>query len=117
MERINIVKKWQTLFLVGSDVWLLFGENVFGIAFKLVIVNVSGVPNEVLEELVAILLLHNEASGLDDILGILDELTTFGTKLVLVDGGMIENVFQGVVNLSVVGQPPIAEGLNDAVKS
>jgi len=29
---------------------------------------------------------------------------------------MVEDIFQRVVDLSVVGQPPIAEGLNDAVK-
>ena len=74
-------------------------------------------PNEVLEELVAVLLLHDDASGLDDVLGILNEFTTVGTKLVLVDRGMVENIFQRVVDLSVVGQPPIAEGLNDAVES
>lgn len=74
-------------------------------------------PNEVLEELVAVLLLHDDASGLDDVLSILNEFTTVGTKLVLVDRGMVENIFQRVVDLSVVGQPPIAEGLNDAVES
>lgn len=103
VDRIQIAKNSQTLFFISSNVWLLFGENVFGIPFKPVAVNVSSVPNEVLEELVAVLLLHNDASGLDDIFGILNEFATFGAKLVLVDRGMIEDVFQRVVDLSVVG--------------
>ena len=49
-------------------------------------------PNKVLEELVAVLLLHDHPSGFDDIFHILDELATFGAELVLVDRGMIEDV-------------------------
>ena len=60
-------------------------------------------PDEVLEELIAVLLLHNDASGLDNIFDILNESATFGAELVLVDRGMAENVFQRVVDLSVVG--------------
>jgi hypothetical protein len=102
-QQINIAKNSQTLFLISSSVWLLFGEGIFGIPFELVGVNVSSVPNEVLEELVAVLLLHDDASGLDDIFDILNKLATFGTELVLVDRGMVEDVFQRVVDLSVVG--------------
>ena len=112
-----MARERQTLFPISSSVWLLFGEDIFGVSLKLVGINVSSVPNEVLEELVTVLLFHDDASGLDDILGILNKFTTFGTELVLVDRGMAENIIQGVVNLSVVGQPPITEGLNNAVKS
>ena len=91
------------MFLVSSGVWLVFWEDVLGIAFKLVGFNVSSVPNEVLEELVAILVFHDDASGLDDILNILNKLATFGTEPLLVDRGMVENIFQSVVDLSVVG--------------
>jgi len=105
------------LFPISSSVWLVFGEDVFGITFEFVGVNVSSVPYEVLEELVAILLLHNDTSGLDDILDILNKFATFGAEFFLVDRGMVENILQRVVDLSVVGQPPIAECLNNAVKS
>lgn len=60
-------------------------------------------PDEVLEELVTVLLLHDDASGLDDISDILNEFATFGTEFVLVDRGMVEDVIQRVVDLSVVG--------------
>ena len=90
------------MFLVSSGVWLVFWEDVLGVAFKLVGFNVSSVPNEVLEEFVAVLLLYDDASGLDDILNVLNKFATFGTELVLVDRGMIENVFQRVVDLSVI---------------
>ena len=73
-------------------------------------------PDEVLEELVAILLVHDDAGGLDDIFDVLNKFATVGAKLILVDRGMIEDVFQRVVDLSVVRQPSIAEGLNDAVE-
>ena len=102
-RRINLARESRTLFLISSGVCLLFGENVFGIPFKLVSVNVSSVPDEVLEELVAVLFVHNDASGLDDILGVLNKFATLGTELSLVDRGMIEDVFQRVVDLSVVG--------------
>jgi len=114
---MGTTKNWRTLFFVSGSVRLVFWEGVLGVSFKLFGVNVPSVPNEVLEELVAVLFLHDDASGLDDVLGVLNEFTTFGTELVLVDRGMVENVFQRVVDLSVVGQPLIAEGLNNAVKS
>ena len=60
-------------------------------------------PDKVLEELVAILLAHDDASGLDDIFEVLDEFATVRTKLVLVDRGVVEDIFQRVVDLGVVG--------------
>lgn len=102
-DTTDVAKGLQTLFLISSDIRLLFGEDVSGVSFELLSVNVSGMPNEVLEELVAILLLHNDTSGLDDVLDILNKPATVGTELVLVDRGMVENIFQRVVDLSVVG--------------
>jgi hypothetical protein len=91
------------LFLVSGSVWLRVGESVFGIPFKPVGFNVSSVPDEVLEELVAVLLVDDDAGGLDDIFYILDEFATFRAELVLVDRGMVEDIFQRVVDLGVVG--------------
>lgn len=82
---------------------LLFGEGIFRIPFKLVGVDVPSVPNEVLEELVTVLILDDDASGLDDIFDILNELATFGTEFALVDRGMVEDIIQRMVDLSVVG--------------
>jgi hypothetical protein len=91
------------LFLISSAAWLPFREEVFGVPLKLVGFNISSVPDEVLEKLVAVLLVHDDSGGLNDIFDILDELATLGTKLVLVDRGMIDDVFQCVVDLSIVG--------------
>jgi len=98
----NIAKSWQTFFLVGS-VGLILRKDIFRVRFKFIGFNVSSVPDEVLEELVAILLVHDDARGLDNIFDVLNKFATVGTKLVLVDRGMSENIFQGVVDLSVVG--------------
>jgi hypothetical protein len=93
----------RTLFLIRGSVWLLFGEGVFGVSFKLVGIDVSSVPDEILEELVAVFFLNNEASGLDDVLNVLDKLATVRTELVLVDRRMVENIVQRVVDLGIVG--------------
>ena len=60
-------------------------------------------PNKVLQELITVLLFHDDACGLDDVFDILNELATFGAELVLVDRGMVEDVVQRVVDLGVVG--------------
>jgi len=112
-----ITKNMQTLFFISGGVWLFFRENVFGIPFELIGINVPSVPDEVLEELVVVFILHNDAGGLDDIFNILNKFATVRTKLVLVDRGMVEDIFQRVVDLGVVGQPPVTEGLDNAIKS
>ena len=43
-------------------------------------------PDKVLEELVGILLLDHQASSIDNVAGILDELLAIGRELVNVDG-------------------------------
>ena len=113
----SVIDESPTLFIISSSVWLILREDIFGVPFEPVCVDVSGIPDEVLEELVAVLILHNDASGLDDFVDILNELATFGTKLLLFNKGMVEDIVQHVVDLSVVGHPPITEGLNDAVES
>jgi len=102
MDKTNITKNSQTLFLVTSVGFVLW-EDIFGIPFEFTGFNVSGVPDEVLEELVVVLLVHDDASGPDDILDIPNKFATFRAELVLVDRGMIEDIFQRVVDLSVVG--------------
>ena len=99
----NVTKRAQTFFLVSSNVGPVLWEDIFGIPFKPIGFNISSVPDEVLEEFVAVLVLHDDTSGLDDISNVLDEFLTFGTKPVLVDRGMIEDIIQRVVDLSVVG--------------
>lgn len=97
---MNPVETSQTLFLVGSSV--LFGDDIFGITSKLISFHVSSVPDEVLEEFVAVLLAYDDASRLDDIFDILDKFAAFGAESVLVDRGIIEDIFQRVVDLIVV---------------
>ena len=60
-------------------------------------------PDEILKKLVAVFFLHNDASGLDDILNILDKFATIRTELILVDRGIFENMVQRVIDLGIVG--------------
>jgi len=101
VDMTNVDRSSRTFFLV-RDVGLILGEGIFGIPFKLIGLDVSSVPDEVLEELVAVLLFHDDTGGLDDIFDVLNEFATIGAKLVLVDRGMIEDIVQRVVDLSVV---------------
>lgn len=100
---IGVAKDLRTLFLIGGSVWLLFGEDIFRVSFKLVRIDVSSVPDEILKKLVAVFFLHNDASGLDDILNILDKFATIRTELILVDRGIFENMVQRVIDLGIVG--------------
>ena len=99
----NAADSWQTFFLVSSGVGLALRKDIFGVPFEFIGFNVPGVPDEVLEELVAVLLVDDDASGLDDIFDVLNKFATVGAKLVLVDRRMTEDVFQRVVDLCVVG--------------
>ena len=81
---------------------MVLGEDIFGVPLEFIGFNVSSVPDEVLEELVVVLLVHDDAGGLDDIFDVLNKFATVGAKLVLVDRGMVEDVFQRMVDLSVV---------------
>ena len=98
----NVARSWRTLFLLRS-VGLVSREDIFRVSFKLIGFDISSMPDEVLEELVAILLVHDDAGGLNDIFDVLNKFATVGAKLFLVDRGMTEDVFERVVDLSVVG--------------
>jgi hypothetical protein len=60
---------------------------------------------------------NNETGSLDDVFGILDKFTAIGAELVNVDWGMIENVFQSVINLIVVWESSLAKSLDDPIKA
>ena len=99
----DAVEGLRTLFLITGSVWLLFGKGIFRVSFELVGIDVPSVPDEILEKLVAVFFLDNDASGLNDVPDVLDKFATVGTELVLVDRRMVENIVQRVVDLGVVG--------------
>ena len=80
-------------------------------------VNIAGVPDEVLEEFIGVLLLDDETRGVDDVTGILDQLLAIVGELPGVDRGVLENVCEGAVDLLVGGHAGLAEGLDDTVKA
>ena len=80
-------------------------------------VHTVGVPHKILKQFVRILLLDNEASSLDDVAAVLNELTPLWRKLVLIYGGAVEEVFQGRVYLLVGRITPLAESLYNAIES
>ena len=98
----GVTRNLQTLFFIGGDIWQLLGKGIFGIPFQLIDVDVASVPDKILEELITVLLVHNNAGGLDDVFDVLNEFATFGTELLLVDRGMVEYVVQRVVDLGVI---------------
>ncbi len=68
------------------------GEDIVGILLVATDVGATGVPNEVLEELVCVLLLHHEARSLDDVADVADELLAIGAELLDVDEGVVADV-------------------------
>ena len=74
-------------------------------------------PDKVLEELVGILLLDHQASSADNVAGVLDELLAIGRELVNVDGRVVEDIVESLVDLGVVGHATFAEGFDDAIQT
>ena len=72
-------------------------------------------PDKILEQFVSILLQHHETGGFDDVLGILDEFTTIGAQLIDIKRGVVEDIFQRIVDLIIIWELPLTESFNDAV--
>jgi hypothetical protein len=79
-------------------------------------VDVSGVPNEGLDELVVILLLDDDPGCFYDVTDVVDELLTIGGELGGIDGRMGEDVFESGVDLGVGRHLALAKGGYDAVE-
>lgn len=80
-------------------------------------IHVSCMPYEILEQLVGVLLCDHHPCGLHDIAGILDELLAVRRKGVDVNGGIVSDVAQGLVDLCVGRHATLAEGLDDAIEA
>jgi hypothetical protein len=80
-------------------------------------VDIAGMPNEVLEQFIGVLLLDHHASCADDLAGILDELLSLRRELVDVDGGVVKDMLKSLVDLSIGGKSPLAEGVDNTVET
>jgi hypothetical protein len=96
---------------------LLNGKDLIRIFPRVTEVHTVRIPQEVLEKFVWIFLPNNDAGSLNDIATVLNKLTTLRRKLVLIYGRLFKNITQGRVNLVVGRITPLAESLNDAIKS
>ena len=101
---------------VLGRLFLVDRENLAGVFLRLVKVDVPGMPEKCLEELVCILFFDHEAGGLDDIARVLNELATLRREFRLVYGRRVEEMFEGPVDLLVRGVSALAEGLDDAIE-
>jgi hypothetical protein len=96
---------------------LINRQHLPRILLRLVKLDVAGMPDEVLEQLVRVFLLDHEAGRLDDVAGVLDELLAVGGELVEVDGGVGVYIVEGFVDLGVGGHAALAECFDDAVEA
>lgn len=74
-------------------------------------------PDKVLEEFVCVFLLEDEASGLDDVAGVVDKALAVLGELCGVYGRVCEGVGEGTIALVVCGQAGLAECGDDAVEA
>jgi hypothetical protein len=77
---------------------------------------VVGIPHEVLEDLIRILLPDHEAGSLDDIAVILNEFLTVCRKLGLIHDRVVEDIFERGVDLLIGGITPLSECLYGTVE-
>ena len=74
-------------------------------------------PNEILEQLVRILLCHDQSSSLYNIAYVLDEILATRREFVNIKERVVSNVFESFVDLGVVGKTTLTEGFDDAVEA
>lgn len=98
---------------------VVLGDGVSRVSVDLGLVEVGlgGVPDEVLEELVGVLVLDDQASGLDDVARVGDEFLAVGRELIHLDGRVGVDVAQSLVDLLVVRELAGAESLDDAIEA
>jgi hypothetical protein len=78
------------LVAVGAGLFGGDGGELGGVLLGAVDVDVAGVPDEVLEELVRVLLADHRLRRLDDVARVLDQLAAVGGQGLLVDWVPIE---------------------------
>lgn len=106
-----------TLLAIGLHLVLLHRDDLVRILLRPAGINIAGVPQEILEQLVGVLLLDHLARGLDDITDILDELLAIWAEFADVDERVVADIGKGLVDLVVVGVAALTERLDDAVKA
>ena len=74
----------------------------------------AGMPDELLEELVRVLLFDHDAEGLDDFARVVDKFAAFRRELILVNGRVVFDVLEGLIDLLVGRKPAATEGLDYA---
>jgi len=108
----------RTLFAVcfgfKTVLWYFFGQAA---RLQTVGVNTLGVPDEILEKLVGVLLIDHHTSSVDDVARLLDEPFAVGREFVEIDWGVLDDISQGFVNLSVGGDFSFAKSINNAVEA
>lgn len=85
--------------------------------FDGIAVDFASVPDKVLEEFIRVLFPDNQASGVDDVTGVVNETATLWRQLVDVDGRVVAYVAKTLVYLVVCGQAALAESLDGAVET
>jgi len=104
----------RTLFAVGFGFFTVLGQAAW---LQRVGVNTLGVPDEILEKLVGVLLIDHHTSSIDDVAGLLNESFAIWRELVEVDWRMFDDISQGLVNLRVGRDFPLAKSVNNAVEA
>ena len=81
------------------------------------VVRASGVPKEVLEEFVCVLLCDDLACSLDDVSNVLDETLAVWGQLGDVHGCVLGDILEGLIDLGVVWVSTFSESLDDTVEA
>jgi hypothetical protein len=117
-KRIESVKQGDRLTLASIvlSFRLVGREDLARILLHSTEVLVVGIPHEVLENLIRILVLDHEAGSLDDIAAILNELLTVCRKLGMIHDRVVEDIFESGINLLVGGITPLSECLYGTVE-
>lgn len=105
------------LLAVALCLLLVDGDDFIGILLRVIDADVASVPDEVLKELISVLLLNHEASGLNYVTRVLNETLSIVREFPGIDGGVSEDVGEEPVALLVAGYARLAEGLDDAVEA
>jgi len=105
--------------LIAIRLGLLAIDRLYslGVLLCTIPVNITGVPDELLDELVGVLVADHELRSLDDVATILDQLATVRAQGLLVDGRVLEHVGKRLVDLGIGGHTAFAEGVDHAVEA
>lgn len=91
----------------------------FGQVARLQLIGVDSlsVPDEILEKLVGVLVLHDQASSVDYFARVLDQSSALRREFVDIDGRMLSDISQCLVDLNIGGEFSFAKSVNNAIKT